>query len=105
MQVTGDTATYRKISSKCEACESLADNVEDIYREGGRIEFDGSEIARMERTGGQPPTFDVDLDLAKTLVYRAGEGKPEMLPAGKMSIRVTLKKVRGGWAVTHYGVL
>jgi len=105
MQRTGETASYLKISAKCAACKSLAANVDDIYGDGGRIEFAGSDVARMNRTGGQPPTYDVVLRLARTVIYRGVGAKPETLPAGDMTIRVTLKQVQGSWSVTHYGVL
>lgn len=105
MQRSGETAAYLAISSECTACKSLAENVEAIYADGGRIEFDGSDIVRVQRSGAKPPTYDVDLALARTLIHRPGQAKPQLLPAGEMSIRVTLKKSQGSWVVTHYGVL
>jgi hypothetical protein len=105
MQVTGETQSYLDVSPQCAACKSLADNVEDIYDGGGRIEFDGSTIVRLKPSGAKPPTYDVDLSIAETLIYRADQPKPQTLPAGEMSIRVTLKKVHDSWTVTHYGVL
>jgi hypothetical protein len=105
MQRTGETAPYLDISSGCRACMSLADNVADIYDGGGSIEFAGSDITHMDRSGTQPPTFDVDLRVAKTVIRRKEGDAPETLPAGEMSIRVTLKRVHGDWTLTHYGVL
>lgn len=105
MQRTGKTDTYLNMSPKCAACKSLAADVDDIYGEGGRIEFAGSEIVRMKRAGGRPPTYDVDLQLAKTVIHRGGDASPETLPPGDMRIRVTLKQVGRDWTVTHYGIL
>ncbi|WP_374458122.1 hypothetical protein [Nocardioides sp.] len=105
MQRTGRTKPYLELSPDCDACRSLASNVDDIYADGGRIEFDGSEIVRLKNAGDQPPTFDVNLQLSETRIFRKGASSPETLPAGKMAIRVTLKQVDEAWTVTHYGVL
>lgn len=105
MQRTGTTADYLKLSPDCEACKSLARNVETIYADGGRIEYAGASIVRIEESGAKPPTYDVGLRVPVTRIYREAADQPETLPAGKMTIRVTLKEAREGWIVTHYGIL
>jgi hypothetical protein len=105
MQRTGDTSAYLRISPKCQACRSLAESVDDIYADGGRIEFAGAEVVRIRSAGAKPPTYDVGLRLPETVIYRSAAGDSETLPPGSMTIRVTLKEARGNWTVTHYGVL
>src|SRR6478735_5094659 len=105
MQRTGESADYLDISPNCAACKSLAKNVDDIYGDGGRIEFAGAKVVNLEESGSKPPTYDVGLRLPETRIYRQSSGQPETLPPGKMTIRVTLKETPGGWTVTHYGVL
>ncbi|HEX5916876.1 MAG TPA: hypothetical protein VFY76_03435 [Nocardioides sp.] len=105
MQRTGETAAYLEISPDCAACRSLANDVDDIYAGGGRIEYDGAKVVRIKPAGTQPPTFDVGLRLPATVIYRGPSGESDTLPPGKMTIRVTLKEAREGWTVTRYGVL
>jgi hypothetical protein len=83
----------------------LAGNVDDIYGDGGRIEFAGTEIVSVKQNGARPPTFDVALELPKTVIYRGADATPETLPSGEMTIRVTLKEAQGSWTVSRYGVL
>ncbi len=105
MQVTGETSAYLGLSPRCTACKSLAENVDEIYRGGGRVEFDGTKIVSLKRVGARPPTYDVGLELPKTVIYRGADDQPESLPSGGMTIRVTLEEGQDGWTVSRYGVL
>jgi len=57
MQVTGETAEFRQLSRKCQACGQAADQVEAIYASGGSIDFDGTRVGLLKRVASNPPTF------------------------------------------------
>ena len=104
MQVTGETAEYAAMTPKCQPCQAFVENVADVYERGGSAEFAGSQIVRLKRVGGSPPTYDLTKDLPETIIRRA-EGEPETLPGGRTTIRVTLDTQGQQWVVAHFGIL
>lgn len=99
-ETTGDTATYRKLTTGCRSCGAFADEVEAIYAGGGRVQFGGTEIRGIKRLKSVPNTFvyDVDYYVTRTVVDY-GDGKPDKrLPAGVGTYRVELSR-NGGWRI------
>lgn len=105
MQQTGQTSEYLEMSLGCQACKKLATTVREVYDGGGRIEFAGSRIVSLERSGQRPPTFDIGLRVPRTVIHGGSDSLPESYPAGEMRIRVTLKAAGDSWVTAHYGVL
>lgn len=104
MQLSGDTEEFLAMAYKCKACGDFADAVEDIYSNGGSVDAKASTISMISRQSDAPPTFDMWLQSAKTVV-RKGDGSVERLPGGRQGLRVILNRRSGAWYVTYYGVL
>jgi len=106
MQVTGKVDQYEAMIEKtCKACLSFVASVKDVYDSGGSIEFSGATVNRVAPREEQPPTYAVTKTLPKTVVNRQAGAEPEVLPAGKTTLLVILKKRSDTWAVTYYGIL
>lgn len=106
MQVTGETAEYESLVDRsCKACASFLTSVQDVYANGGSVEFGGSKINSVERREPKPPTFALTKTLPRTVIRREGGAAPEILPGGRTTLLVILKSKADGWAVSYYGIL
>jgi hypothetical protein len=92
------------MTPKCKPCQSFVANVAAVYEAGGSAEFAGSKIVDIKRVGNPPPTYEMTKVLPKTVIKRPG-AEAQTLPGGRTTIRVTLSKVDGEWAVAHFGIL
>ena len=57
MQVTGETAEYRRIVAKCKAVRGVRRQVDDVYGQGGSVEFAGIRSQSAQADAAQPPTY------------------------------------------------
>jgi hypothetical protein len=106
MQVTGETAEYESlVDGSCMACASFLKSVQDVYDNGGSVEFGGSKINSVERRERKPPTFALTKTLPRTVIRREEGADPEVLPSGRTTLLVILKSKADGWAVSYYGIL
>ena len=49
MQNSGDTDEYRSLSRGCTACIATADQIDQIYKDGGRVETAGWTPVELDR--------------------------------------------------------
>ena len=105
MQVTGETAEYDAMTPNCKACQGFVASVREVYDAGGRAEFAGTEITRIQRSEQKPPTYDVSMNVPETVIYRSDDGEPDRLPPGKTTIRVILDKTKSEWLVSYFGIV
>jgi hypothetical protein len=103
MQVTGDTGEFLNMSRGCRACGDLIENVRRIYADGGRIEFAGTQVARLQSVGDEPPTFQLDLETPETRIVDDSGQTTQTYPSGIGKYLITLGQRGKGWRVTHYG--
>lgn len=102
MQVTGETAKFLAISRGCADCAAIADYVTRIYDRGGSVEFPGSEVSRLERTGDER-SFELDLKTPETLILSASGAVDEKLPQGVGKYLISISKRHGQWNVANMG--
>lgn len=78
MQTSGDVSDFRAITSKCESCKRLADQIEGIYQDGGVVQTDGWTIASIKPvTSSETETeYEVTIDSAPT-TYTLTADSPE----------------------------
>lgn len=102
MQQTGKVNEFKAISRGCQACDGLIRTVQEIYGDGGSIDFAGSEITMLKQVGDSPPTFHLDMKTPKTTVRDAQGAVKDEYPAGTGKYVVTLAVQGQGWRVAHY---
>ena len=102
MQNTGDTREFRRLSKGCQACEGLADQIDEIYAKGGFVETDGWTVLDVDRlgTGRRSRTYLVEIDNAVTRYAEKAGGEVKTLPAGNAVERFVLGDSKAGLVVT-----
>ncbi|MEZ5194352.1 MAG: hypothetical protein R2734_19035 [Nocardioides sp.] len=95
MQNSGETAAFRAMSEKCDPCLGIADQVDEIYANGGRIETSGWIPRSFRRTpsSSEHIVFIVKIRNSRTrYVERAGD-PVKILPAGSGFERFELTRL------------
>lgn len=100
-QVVGDTAAYRKLAPRCDSCQSFADRVDEIYAEGGTIEFRGVEIESIKPIAGTLHGFQVRREVPVTVVRDASGTVEQELPGGREVLHLYLTKTSHGWLLAR----
>ncbi|GAB3038819.1 hypothetical protein GCM10011376_34210 [Nocardioides flavus (ex Wang et al. 2016)] len=98
MENTGDTSEYRALSERCRACNKLADLVEQYYRAGGFVEWDGWTI-RSIRAQGDEGTYLVRVNSAPTRYVEKSGGKEKFFPGGSGAHLIRLAPAGSSWKV------
>ena len=96
-QVEGDTTEYRKLTPQCEACQSFAYRVDEIYADGGSIEFEGARIVSIEFIDGSLNGYQVQRDVPATTIRDAAGDVQDDFAGGREVINLYLKKTARGW--------
>lgn len=99
MQNSGETADYRGITSGCEPCTSLADDMDDVYGAKGWVRTDGMSIAHVEKQPNR--TFKVVADISPTTYLTAEDGTEGSFTGGSVIYLVTLHRVSGEWQLVN----
>ncbi len=107
MQVTGDTEAFLAMGKGCVTCESLAEQVATIYRQGGWIRYEGTRVLRITRGGslGGNPQWDVLTEGAPTSYKESAGSDITHLPGGPTTMRITLADAGDSWAVVRHSVV
>ncbi len=101
MQNTGDTGLYRNTYlPSCDACEGFADAVDEIYADGGRVEFPRTMIKSLTSRGGG--VFDLNVTVPETKVFAGATAEPQVLPGSSLIWEVQLRQRGGTWFVARY---
>jgi hypothetical protein len=99
LQNTGHSTEFARLAKGCDECGTLASRVDEIYTNGGSIDFAGAEVASVRRVGqaGALTTFDVTTTSGPTTIIEEA-GAPEVeLPGGRRAWRFRLKKADQEW--------
>lgn len=102
MQVSGDTGEFRKLSTRlCESCKSLADRVDQIYEAGGQVEYAGSKLLSITRTGGSKhmPQFEMERRAGRVSVTESAGAKPIKGAPVTDTYVIVLKHQGNSWKV------
>lgn len=104
MARTGETATFMRLSEGCQACSTYAEQVSEVYDQGGKVAFGGSEVVAIEEDADEPPTFVVDVRATKLRIEVPGQD-PQVFPAATQRYRMILKRDSGSFAMANYSVI
>jgi hypothetical protein len=104
MALTGRTAAFMRISKGCQACATYADQVSEVYDNGGTVKFDGSKVLTIEEDAPDPPTFTVEVRAAKLRINVPGE-EPRVFPAATQRYQMILKAKSGSFTMANYSVI
>lgn len=100
MQNTGETEEYRAITRGCPSCNSLADKMEEIYRDGGWVKSGEIEVRRVREES--PGQYLVRLHVSPT-THRLTESGPDGgFPGGKDLVQLNLERTPSGWNLSYY---
>jgi hypothetical protein len=103
MQNTGETQEFRKLSTGCVPCYDLADQVDEIYQEGGFVETDGWTPTSFKRLGpsGRSMTYLVGIENAATEYKETSGAEVTTLPAGTGVERFEIQRRKGSFVVRN----
>ena len=104
MARTGETAAFMRLSKGCQACATYADQVSDVYDQGGKVAFGGSEVLAIEEDADKPPTFVVDVKATKLRIDVPGDA-PQVFPAATQRYRMILKRDASSFTMANYSVI
>jgi hypothetical protein len=104
MAKTGSTADFMRISKGCQACTTYAKQVSEVFEDGGKVAFGGSEVLAIEEDADSPPTFLVDVRAAKLRIEVPGE-EPRVFPAATQRYRMILKPQSNSFIMANYSVI
>ena len=99
---TGDTSEYRSLGPNCDGCNQIADQIDEVYQAGGRIEsgpyrFAGWSIDENGLHGSAACV--VTYATGKTTWIRTKGASPETYPAGQTDQLVTLQWQDDAWVI------
>ena len=100
-QNEGDTSTYRRMGPKCDPCLDFADNVDDIYADGGSVELSNLRVVRVRPSKGVLQ-FQLTRVLGRTRILDAEGREKQSFAGGREVLNVFLKQVPGGWRVETF---
>lgn len=102
MQNTGDTKSYRAMTSDCEACDGLADQIESIYAAGGDVVTAGftAKSTRVEKQTDSSRTLLVVVDAAPSTIRDKAGAQPRTLAGGSYEYRLELGRSQNRWLIT-----
>ncbi len=104
MAVTGRTSDFMRISKGCQACATYAKQVSEVFEDGGKVAFGGSEVLAVKEDTDSPPTFVVDVRAAKLRIEVPGN-EPRVFPAATQRYRMILKPEAGSYMMANYSVI
>lgn len=100
-QVEGDTSAYRKLGPNCGACSEFADNVDQIYADGGSVELSSLRVVSVKPADGANQ-FQLTRILGRTRVLDAEGREQQSFAGGREVLNVFLEQVRGDWRVENF---
>jgi len=104
IQRTGDSAPFRALTYKCQACNGFADQVDQIYADGGYIHTKGSTIKSIKKSpewSATRPVYIAVTDSSPTTYLSSKDGKPDHFQGGITHDSYELVKHGGAWKVTN----
>ncbi|NPC41062.1 hypothetical protein [Nocardioides sp. zg-1230] len=104
MAMSGRTAEFLRMSKGCQACATYAEQVSDVFKDGGEVDFGGSEVLAIKEDSVDPPSYIVDVRAAKLRIEIPGES-PQVFPAATQRYRMILKPQTDSFTMANYSVI
>lgn len=92
---TGDTAAYDAVTSPCQPCGRLADEVSGYYAAGGHLSSDGVDIHSVELV--EPDVYEVRLSSSPSIIRRSSAAEPERIEGEEITYRARLQSTDDGY--------
>jgi hypothetical protein len=103
MQNTGDTSAFRATTVECEACDGLADKIDEYYSNGGYAVTDGWTLTSIKLLGrrGRVRDYRIEVSSAPTEYSESDDSEPQRLEGGNTAQRVALRPQQDTWVVVE----
>ena len=102
---SGETAQLRSLAApECETCDDFAEQLEEIYGAGGRVEAEGWEIASMTPEAGSSENTTgllLQVDVPAQQVYASKDAEVQEFEGGKQGLRMQLVWDDDQWFVAN----
>lgn len=102
---SGETAQLRSLAApECETCDDFAEQLEEIYSAGGRVEAEGWEIASMTPEAGSSEDTTgllLQIDVPAQQVYASKDAEVQEFEGGKQGLRMQLVWDDEQWFVAN----
>lgn len=100
-QNEGRTDGYRAMGPRCKPCGDFADQVEQIYADGGSVRLEGLRVVSVESAGGADQ-FRLTRVLGRTTVLDETGQEQQSFDGGREVLNVFLAKANGEWRVKNF---
>ena len=90
-QNAGDTAEYREFGPKCKPCSDFADQVDQIYADGGSVEIKSLRVLDVRSAGGADQ-YRLIRTLGRTRVLDAQGQEQQSFEGGREVLTVFLER-------------
>ncbi|QZY28411.1 hypothetical protein [Nocardioides coralli] len=96
MQTTGDTTAYLSVSRECRPCRAVAERVETIFENGGRVETKGWAVDKIESL----PTkgwYRMEGSATTVVIVEEAGADEKRLPGGPITYDFVVRADDQGW--------
>jgi hypothetical protein len=100
-QNEGDTSAYREFGPKCEPCSDFADQVDQIYADGGAVQLGSLRVLSVKSAGGANQ-YELTRVLGRTRVLDAQGQEQQSIAGGREVLSVFLRQVGSEWRVKNF---
>jgi hypothetical protein len=100
MENTGNTTEYLQLSSACKACTGLADIIQEYYKAGGSVRWEGWTIRTIQQEpGAGKNAYAVSVTSAPTRYKESAKGPIKRLDGGRSTHLLRLRRSGNSWVV------
>lgn len=100
-QNDGDTSSYRLMGPRCAPCTDFAENVDEIYADGGSVKLSSLRVVSVQPAKGAYQ-FRLTRILGRTQVLDEQGREQQSFAGGREVLNVFLEQVGGGWRVQNF---
>lgn len=100
-QNDGDTDAYRAFGPNCKPCSDFADQVDQIYADGGSVRLASLRVASVRSVGGADQ-YRLTRVLGRTRVLDAEGDEQQSFAGGREVLNVFLDRAGEEWRVKNF---
>ena len=106
---TGQTSQLKDLSAPtCKSCSNFADQIDDLYAKGGRLETRGWSVLAAVPVEGLPnskPRVSLRIRQSPQKVYDGESNSVDSFPGGKATFSARLAWVPDGWSMSELVII
>ncbi len=101
MQNSGESASFREMTSNCLSCDDFADRVDKIYEDGGQIAIaqNSTKKIRVLTTVDSVTVMEYELHATPTVISDRSGAVVERYPGGVDRFQLNIRRRSGHWLV------